>query len=224
MPQEANQFKNEFINKRRRKKRTTFIVKPDCLSQGKGIFISRNCDKIIKETSDQEMGYVVQEYLDKPHLVEDLKYDLRLYVMVYGLDPLRIFLHTQGIARFATEPYTAPKNSNMDNMFMHLTNYAIYKENAAFKQNNGKTNFEDEDFEEEEDKTNEYEFMSAIPHLRMGKREGHRQKREQFEELPSSHESAPNSPTLAFDWLSSSRARPSLLTVGLLFLLLALLC
>ena len=30
-----------------------------------------------------------------------------------------------------------PKASNLDNMFMHLTNYAINKNNDAFKQNEG---------------------------------------------------------------------------------------
>ena len=42
-----------------------------------------------------------------------------------------------GLARFATEPYVHPKASNIDNMFMHLTNYAINKNNAAFAQNTG---------------------------------------------------------------------------------------
>jgi tubulin polyglutamylase TTLL6/13 len=45
---------------------------------------------------------------------------------------MRIYIHEKGIARFATEPYVAPKPSNIDNMFIHLTNYAINKFNSAF--------------------------------------------------------------------------------------------
>jgi hypothetical protein len=80
---------------------------------------------------------VVQEYLDKPHLIDDLKYDLRIYVLLYGVNPMRIFIHDQGIARFATEIYAPPKSSNMDNLYIHLTNYAINKYNKAFQQNQG---------------------------------------------------------------------------------------
>lgn len=50
---------------------------------------------------------------------------------------MRVFIHEQGIARFATEPYVQPKNSNLKNLFMHLTNYAINKTNSAFVQNQG---------------------------------------------------------------------------------------
>mmetsp|Transcript_39798 Transcript_39798/g.60988 ORF Transcript_39798/g.60988 Transcript_39798/m.60988 type:complete len:138 (+) Transcript_39798:961-1374(+) len=50
---------------------------------------------------------------------------------------MRIYIHEQGIARFATEPYVQPKPSNLDNLFMHLTNYSINKNNAAFEQNKG---------------------------------------------------------------------------------------
>ena len=75
---------------------------------------------------------MVQQYLTKPHIMEELKYDLRIYVFLYGVNPLRIYIHDQGIARFATEPYVAPSNNNLSNMYMHLTNYAINKFNDNF--------------------------------------------------------------------------------------------
>lgn len=77
-------------------------------------------------------GCVVQRYIHQPYLVDDLKFDLRIYVLLYGVNPLRIYIHEQGIARFATEEYQAPNNSNLDNLYMHLTNYAINKFNDKF--------------------------------------------------------------------------------------------
>lgn len=79
------------------------------------------------QIDSEKVGYVVQQYIDRPHLVEDLKYDLRIYVFLYGVNPLRIYLHKMAFARFCTEPYHKPNNSNIDNCFMHLTNYAINK-------------------------------------------------------------------------------------------------
>ena len=77
---------------------------------------------------------VAQRYLAKPYLIDGLKFDLRIYVLVYGVDPLRVFLFRQGLARFATEEYTGPYGSNLENLTMHLTNYAINKfaENFEF--------------------------------------------------------------------------------------------
>ena len=37
-----------------------------------------------------------------------------------------------GLARFATEPYEAPNRDNLDNICMHLTNYAINKDSDNF--------------------------------------------------------------------------------------------
>lgn len=48
---------------------------------------------------------VVQKYMMKPHLIDKFKYDLRIYVFVNGINPLRIYVYKDGLARFATVPY-----------------------------------------------------------------------------------------------------------------------
>lgn len=75
---------------------------------------------------------VAQRYITNPFLMEDLKFDLRLYVLLCGVNPLRVYLFKDGLVRLATEPYVAPTDDNIDNLFMHLTNYAINKNNDNF--------------------------------------------------------------------------------------------
>ena len=106
------------------------IVKPDQLSQGKGIFLTYDVNQIdTKEIS------VVQEYLNSPLLLNGLKFDLRLYVLVLSCDPLRLYLYKEGLVRFCTEAYRplGVSQADLKNMFVHLTNYSLNKDNAAFK-------------------------------------------------------------------------------------------
>lgn len=44
-------------------------------------------------------------------------------------------MYKEGLSRFATEQYIPPSNNNLDNLFMHLTNYAINKNSTKFVQN-----------------------------------------------------------------------------------------
>lgn len=79
---------------------------------------------------------VVQEYLNNPYLIDGLKFDIRVYVLITSCEPLKIFMHKEGLVRFATQPYTPiemTKDNNTNNLFMHLTNYAINKETSEFK-------------------------------------------------------------------------------------------
>lgn len=78
--------------------------------------------------------------MHKPYLIEGLKFDLRIYVFLCGLDPLRIYVYKEGLSRFATEIYVPPQQANLDNLFMHLTNYAINKTSSKFVQNKDKDN------------------------------------------------------------------------------------
>jgi tubulin polyglutamylase TTLL6/13 len=67
--------------------------------------------------------------------MDGLKFDLRIYVLVLGVDPLRIFLYQDGLARLATEPYEEIDHDNIADMCMHLTNYAINKHSEYFVHN-----------------------------------------------------------------------------------------
>ena len=78
---------------------------------------------------------LIQEYIKNPFLVDGLKFDLRLYVLIVSADPLKLFIFKDGLVRFASEPYKKPNKQNLKNMFMHLTNYSINKESKSFKQN-----------------------------------------------------------------------------------------
>ena len=75
--------------------------------------------------------------MKEPYLIDDLKFDIRLYVLVLSCEPLKIFMYQDGIVRFATKKYSPiPKDANkkeLDNFCMHLTNYAINKGNNEFR-------------------------------------------------------------------------------------------
>lgn len=49
--------------------------------------------------------YVVQRYMARPYLLDGLKFDMRIYVLMCGTDPLKLYLYNQGLARLATQPY-----------------------------------------------------------------------------------------------------------------------
>ncbi|XP_061451873.1 tubulin polyglutamylase TTLL13 isoform X2 [Rhineura floridana] len=111
----------------RMRKNRTYICKPDSGCQGRGIFITRN-PKEIKHGEHM----ICQQYIAKPFLIDGFKFDMRIYVLVTSCDPLKIFVYEEGLARFATMRYIEPSSSNLDDICMHLTNYAINKHNENF--------------------------------------------------------------------------------------------
>nr|XP_034325489.1 tubulin polyglutamylase TTLL13 isoform X23 [Crassostrea gigas] len=117
----------DFLAYTRQKKNKTYILKPETGCQGRGIWVTRNP----KEIKPHE-HMICQQYMAKPFLIDGFKFDLRIYTLVTSCDPLRIFLFKDGLARFATNKYIEPTHNNVDNVFMHLTNYAINKHSEDF--------------------------------------------------------------------------------------------
>ncbi|XP_068609101.1 tubulin polyglutamylase TTLL11 [Brachionichthys hirsutus] len=110
----------------------TFIVKPDGGSQGEGIYLIRDPSELKLTAGSQVKQAVVQEYIQKPLLVDKLKFDIRLYVLIRSLEPLEIYIAREGLTRFCTEPYQEPSQKNLSHVFMHLTNYSLNVHSGNF--------------------------------------------------------------------------------------------
>lgn len=108
-----------------------YIVKPSSSSQGKGIFITNN----FTEVQSLKQSCIVSQYIHNPLLMDGYKFDLRIYVAMTSIDPLRIYIYEEGLVRLATVKYNMDLNNAVYNQYTHLTNYSLNKYNAAFQEN-----------------------------------------------------------------------------------------
>ncbi|XP_075041783.1 tubulin polyglutamylase TTLL11 isoform X2 [Mixophyes fleayi] len=109
-----------------------FIVKPDSGCQGDGIYLIKDPSEIRIMASVQNRPSVVQEYISKPLVIDKLKFDMRLYVVLKSLEPLEIYIAKDGLSRFCTEPYQEPNHKNLHHVYMHLTNYSLNAHSGNF--------------------------------------------------------------------------------------------
>lgn len=72
----------------------------------------------------------MQRYIHNPMLIDGRKFDLRLYVLVTSMEPLRVYLFEEGLVRLSTKKYSL---KNLRSRFTHLTNYSINKRSGSFK-------------------------------------------------------------------------------------------
>ena len=124
-----------YIKTHKKHKNRVYISKTNCGSLGTGVkMIFSPKDFAVKGMNIYEEDKVVQKYLRKPLLINNLKHDLRIYVLIASVDPFIAFINEEGLARFCTEPYEVPSQSNKSkDKHVHLTNYAQNKTNANYK-------------------------------------------------------------------------------------------
>ncbi|XP_039856314.1 tubulin polyglutamylase TTLL11 isoform X1 [Simochromis diagramma] len=134
LPEEYQQFTTQIhmVKEKDATVNPTFIVKPDGGSQGDGIYLIRDPSDLKLMTGSQAKQGVVQEYIQKPLLIDKLKFDIRLYVLIKSLEPLEIYIAKEGLTRFCTELYQEPSQKNLSHVFMHLTNYSLNVHSGNF--------------------------------------------------------------------------------------------
>ena len=68
--------------------------------------------------------FLVQKYLEKPMLIKNRKFDIRIWVLVTS--NLKGFVFKEGYVRLSSLEYSCT-DSPTNNTFMHLTNNAVQK-------------------------------------------------------------------------------------------------
>ncbi|CAJ1079024.1 tubulin polyglutamylase TTLL4 isoform X1 [Xyrichtys novacula] len=109
--------------------RQKWIIKPPASARGIGIQVIHKWSQM-----PRRRPLLVQKYLHKPYLISGNKFDLRIYVYVTSYDPLRIYIFSDGLVRFASCKYSSSMKT-LSNKFMHLTNYSVNKKNSEYQTN-----------------------------------------------------------------------------------------
>lgn len=109
---------------------TRWISKPRSLGAGMGISIIEDLREISPRST-----HVIQEYMMSPFLLRLPnsntlhKWDMRTYVLVTSVVPVRAYVFERGLVRFAMTPYSSDCKSN--NQTACLTNTSINKKIGA---------------------------------------------------------------------------------------------
>jgi hypothetical protein len=127
LPYQSKKIKNKFLNYTPTKD-NLWLIKPSSSSLGRGIHF-------LKQSSDiPNNKTIISKYISNPDLIKGRKYDIRIYCLVTGINPLKIYVYKEGIVRIAVEKYDLNIN-DLDNLYKHLTNVAINKKNKKFIEN-----------------------------------------------------------------------------------------
>ena len=137
LPAEAN----ELVSHWQQNPSLSFILKPKSSSRGRGIrVLNRLADLPTKKSC------LIQSYIERPYMVPGVmkKFDMRLYVVVTCMEPLRCYMWPEGLVRFATEDYEGTSKKSGLSKFAHLTNFSINKKNVGKFNYNTDENKDDE--------------------------------------------------------------------------------
>ena len=123
-----------------------WIVKPPAKAHGNGIKViskwkqsSKTRPMLVQRLNlvhflELHNFNLLQRYIAKPYLIKGAKFDLRLYVLITSINPLRIYLYDDGLVRFASKPYSS-NTATASDVFTHLTNYSINKRSESYLSN-----------------------------------------------------------------------------------------
>ena len=102
-----------------------YIVKPVASSRGRGV-------RVLSDVTTLPNKGILQKYIYNPHLINKKKYDIRVYVLVTGFSPLKIYLYENGLIRFCSENFDLDPD-RLNNNYIHVTNFSVNKAMAKIK-------------------------------------------------------------------------------------------
>jgi len=125
--------------------RNIWIVKPSCLSRGRGIALFNDlpgirsytrsserqeaAEELLEErpwedgTSINNHSWIVQKYIENPLIIRNKKFDIRQWVLVTSIHPLKVWFYDRCYLRFCSLDYS----DDISQVFGHLTNNSVQK-------------------------------------------------------------------------------------------------
>lgn len=103
-----------------------WIIKPVGLSCGQGIHITHGMLDTLHFVASLQCKCVVQQYIERPLLLKNRKFDLRQWVLVTSLDPLLVYGFSECYVRLTSKEFTLDEDLLSDPL-VHLCNHAIQK-------------------------------------------------------------------------------------------------
>ena len=106
-----------------------WIVKPSGLSRGRGISCIDQLNDILTNIKLHNQT-IIQKYIENPLIIKGRKFDIRQWVLVTDLNPLKIYLFDTPYIRFGAEEYHI---DDFKNIFSQLTGNSIAKHSEKFE-------------------------------------------------------------------------------------------
>ncbi|XP_046406892.1 tubulin monoglutamylase TTLL4-like isoform X3 [Ischnura elegans] len=129
LPGDIYFLKQEWNEAEEKKESTKWIVKPPAGARGSGVAVIHSWGQI-----PHSKPIVVQKYIANPYLIDSTKFDLRVYVLITSVHPLRLYVYEEGLVRFASDVYS-PDTSTLSDKYVHLTNYSVNKKSSRYMAN-----------------------------------------------------------------------------------------
>jgi tubulin monoglycylase TTLL3/8 len=113
-----------------------WILKPAGKSRGRGIGCVTSLEQARRHVLSGSRGpfeqrrraWVAQKYIERPLLIRGRKFDVRVWVFVTGVAPLRVWMWREPYLRFCAEEYAL---DDVSNVFRHLSNNAVAAHSPA---------------------------------------------------------------------------------------------
>ncbi len=113
-----------------------WVWKPANSNNGKGVEVltgrevAARTKEMASSRENNPVGLIcVQRYIRSPLLIDGLKFDIRVYVLLTSLDPLVVYVYDDGLVRMATERYSENPRSLKESC-IHVTNFDVNRRNG----------------------------------------------------------------------------------------------
>jgi Tubulin-tyrosine ligase family len=128
---------SEYFYKNNPNEGCIWILKPgENTNRGNGILIFNSIDDIKNEIKNKSVAgpgthtFILQKYIEKPFLINQRKFDIRCYALITSINGIiQCYYYEEGYIRTSSKKYCT---SNINNMFIHLTNDAIQKKSENY--------------------------------------------------------------------------------------------